>query len=249
MADRLKFFKDRISQNRFWWFTVNDYLPDIYANLTDEQFDLLVAWFIETSKHGNGGEQSVPMMSTIIGVANGNGIDSIVELGTCYGHSALLHGWNLQRMGKKNGFITVDINERLSRFTQSWINKAGLKEYVTCIVSDSANQSLPEQCKRIFNKEIKAVIIDSSHQLEHTKKEIQLWYPNLVKGGLLFLHDVSDQAKAYDNTHMGGVHEAVWNWRIKYGSLENIMLNFEAPKILSADSVYQDGCGLGIIVK
>lgn len=45
---RLDFFLSRRDQPRMWWFERCAYLPQIYAALTDEEFDVLAEWFETT---------------------------------------------------------------------------------------------------------------------------------------------------------------------------------------------------------
>jgi hypothetical protein len=121
------------------------------------------------------------------------------------------------------------------------------------------------------------VFIDSSHQYEHTLKELKLWFGLLSPQGLMFLHDVSDFAKTFDSTGEGGVQRALDEWSRFYNrrkdgffvqllsyfkgktlprirksgnfSLQMALINRIAPAKLSAENPYQDGCGLGIIQK
>lgn len=239
--NRLDYFMSKKDQNRFWWFQRNDYLPQIYANLSDDEFALLVEWFEETERLHMIGECNVPAMSAMLGFVEGNGIDAIVQCGHYAGYSSLLFGWALRRMGKKRGLFSIDINPDVTAFTQKWIEKAGLEEYVEVVVGDSADEAIAINLWNIFHSEPKMVFIDSSHQYAHTLRELNLWYEALFPGGLIFLHDVSEFAQGFDSTDEGGVKTALYEW----GRQES----FRSESMSFVGKIYQDGCGLGVIQK
>jgi predicted O-methyltransferase YrrM len=275
--DRLSYFKHK-DGNRFWWFAINDYLPLIYSSLSDEEFKLLIDWYDETEEKQLIGECNVPLISTLVGFVSGNSLDRIIQCGHYAGYSTLLLGWALRKMGKKKALFSIDINPDVTEFTQKRIDKAGLSDVVSLCVGDSADKDAAFQGIGYFNgKRPKAVFIDSSHQYEHTLRELELWFDLLVTGGFLFLHDVSDYAKTFDSTGNGGVQKAIDEWvqalnDRKKGYIHSIfshfrkekspfglkekdlplqiaLLNRIAPDSLSAENPYQDGCGLGILQK
>lgn len=53
-------------------------------------------------------------------------------------------------MKRKRSFIAVDIDAKIMAFTQRHIDKAGLSDYVSLHVGDSAAQDLPESAKPIL---------------------------------------------------------------------------------------------------
>lgn len=236
---RLDYFMSKRHSNRFWWFQRNDYLPPLYADLSDDEFTLLVEWFDETEKWDMIGECNVPAMSALLGFIAGNGIDAIVQCGHYAGYSSLLIGWMLKRMGKKRGLFSFDLNLTVTNFAQKYIDKAGLDDTVFLVHQNSSNQYNPFNAIGYFAKPVKMVFIDSSHQYSHTLKELDIWYGAIPPGGLIFLHDVGEQAVAYDSTNQGGVKRAVSEWR---------HLN-DAKVMMIELGVYQDGCGLGVIQK
>ncbi len=88
------------SEPRFWWHRLpgSNYVPPIYGNLTDEEWQIMRDWFAETSRRGLIGECAVPIMSLLQGFVLGNGVRRIVQLGTHSGYSTLLLGFFLRQM-------------------------------------------------------------------------------------------------------------------------------------------------------
>lgn len=250
MKNRLKYFEDKkrsVHQpNRFWWFSLpgNNYLPVVYQMLDDAEFSLLIDWFEETEQRQFIGECNIPAISTLIGFVAGSSMDALVQCGHYAGYSTLLLGFVLRKMGKKRGLFSVDIDPEITRFTEGWVRKANLMSYVNLRCGDSGDPQVAQEAAEYFGRDIKAVFIDSSHQYEHTLRELNLWFEKLVPGGLIFLHDVSDFAAQFDRTGFGGVHRAINEWRS--GKAESILINGIAAPMPTA---YYDGCGLGIIHK
>ncbi len=243
---RLEFFKNQ-THPRFWWHKYNNHLPNIYKNLSDNEFEILKEWFIDTEKQSYIGECQIPAISFLTNFINANGIKNIVQCGHYSGYSTLLIAFTLREMNIKNAFITIDIDKKISEYTLSWIKKAGLEDYCKVICDDSANKELLEITNENFQDKPQLIFIDSSHTYNHTLKELDLWYKELKEGGFIFLHDASDFASTFDSSKKGGVTKALGEWTKKNKS-NSISLNKIAPLNLSV-AIYKDGCGLGIIQK
>lgn len=233
---RLDFFLSRRDQPRMWWFERFAYLPQIYAALTDEEFDVLAEWFETTERERLIGECGVPAMSAMLGFVEGNGIGAIVQCGHYSGFSTLMLGWALRRMGCKRGLFSMDINAKMTDFTRRWVQKAGLEEYVHCEISDSSERKAALSAYEYLEGPPQMVFVDSSHQYAHTLAELKLWSAELEPGGLIFLHDVGEMSVKYDTTGQGGVLRAVE----EFGGACLINRKEEWQ-------VYQDGNGLGIL--
>jgi predicted O-methyltransferase YrrM len=236
------------SHLRHWWHRRPhaDYVPPIFSILDDEEWDIMASWFADTEKLKLVGEASEPLMNVFLGFIMGSGLSNIVQCGHYSGYSTLIFGFMLRKMGRKNSLFTVDIDKRVSDYTEHWVGKAGLSEYVHVEVGDSADTSMPEKASSYFDGPIRSVFIDSSHQYAHTLRELDLWYEVLTTGGLMFLHDISDFAKQYDSTKEGGVERGLQEW-LDRNSIECVRINKAASP--HPDSPYADPCGLGIIHK
>ncbi len=246
-------FKHR-SHGRYWWFQnrTHDYVPALFALLTDEEWDVIDQWYTETDSRQSAGEANVPTLSFLMGIIEGNGISNIVQLGHFEGFSTLLLGFIMRRMGFKQSIFTVDISPGFSRTCEYWVTKASLSEYVSINVMSSDTPGLPAVARDYFKSDIACIFIDSSHQYLHTMNELNLWFPALKPFGFIFLHDCSTAASDFDSTRNGGVIRAVKEWSDR-SDASQIILNEDVidgynPTHLH-QLVYQDGCGLGIIQK
>ena len=245
-------FKNR-NNNRYWWHKLNDtdYIPDIYRLLSNDEWDILQSWFDETEKKFPGtGEMQIPGISLISSLINGNGISRIVQCGHYIGYSTLLLGFLLKRMNKTNCIISIDIDSAITDYTSKWLKKADLENQIKLCVKDSADASLLPITQDYFNnKNPQLIIIDSSHQFDHTIKELNIWWDILCIGGFLVMHDISKFAATFDSTNCGGVNKAVDYW-LKNKNYNYLGINkFFDGQINGNDLSYKDGCGLGIFQK
>lgn len=241
--ERLKFFKERIDQHRFWWFQMNDYLPGIYAELSDFEWEILVGYFNETEHLGYVGECNIPLMSEMLGFIDGSSLDKIVQLGHYAGWSTLMIGWKLKRMGRTKALFSMDILEDVTEYARKIVEIAGLSEVVSLVVGNSCNMDIMIDAVEYLD-EVKMIFVDSSHQYQQTVKELALWLPVLEPGGLIFLHDAGIQAEEFDVTRNGGVKRALDEWRTNHPHEQIIMLNRTTPW---PRLIRQDGCGAAII--
>lgn len=245
-------FKNQ-THNRYWWHKLSDtdYVPDIYKLLSDDEWNLLESWFKETEEKFSGtGEMQIPGISLICSLINGNGISRIIQCGHYIGYSTLLLAFMFKRMNKNKCIFSVDIDLNITEYTQAWINKADLNNQVILHVEDSADKNLPKLAKEYFGgKNPQLILIDSSHQYEHTIKELNLWWDILPKGGFIIMHDVSVFASEFDKTNSGGVNKAINSW-LHDKNYNFLTINgFVDNTYGGNDLTYKDGCGLGIIQK
>ena len=235
---------------RFWWHTLRntDYVPPVYARLSDQEWALMAEWFSVTQANNTIGEINVPAMDFIQGLIMGNGIQRIVQLGHFCGYSALLIGFMLRAMRAKPGLISFDIAQEVTSFTQQWVAKAGLTEYVELVVADSASETAYDTAKLFLKGDPELILVDSSHQYAHTLAELDLWAARMKVHSIMLLHDTSQFASNYDPTGAGGVARALEEWLPAHPEFGYINLNRHVQ--LGADGndlVYKDGCGLGIL--
>ncbi len=236
---------------RYWWHRLPgmDYVPPIYSDLAEEEWEIIRAWYEETDQSGIIGECAVPLVSLLQGLVLGNWITRIVQLGTCSGYSSLLLGFMLRRMQARRGLFTLDINPELCAMTERWLARAGLSDYVTVSLGNSLDQNSLTAARAHFSADFEMILLDSSHEYQATVAELDLWYPALAKGGLILLHDVSEFAANFDVTAGGGVRRALAEWRQKNPEAEAMSLNGESRTMALPRPPYKDACGVGIIHK
>jgi predicted O-methyltransferase YrrM len=236
---------------RYWWHRLpgNDYVPPIYAELSDEEWEVLRDWYGETDRDGPIGECAVPLMSLLHGFVTGNRLARIVQLGTCAGYSALLLGWMLRRMNAARGLFSLDLDPAMCELSRRWIRRAGLNDFVEIAQGSSLDAGSIAAAEKYLGDAPQLLILDSSHEYRSTLAELDLWYPVLAPGGLLMLHDVSEFAASFDVTGEGGVCRAFAEWREAHPQVETLSLNSEACSMDSPRPAYQDACGVGLIYK
>jgi predicted O-methyltransferase YrrM len=240
----------REPHGRFWWHHLpgTDYVPPLYAVLSDDEWDIVQGWYEDTARANSIGEINVPAMSMIQGLVMGSAISRIVQLGHYYGYSALLLGFMLRTMGAGGKLLSIDIDPKANDFTQKWIDQAGLREQVALRLGNSAAESSVEAAFEELGGSPELVLLDSSHQYEHTLRELDVWVPRMDPGAIMLLHDTSVFAKTFDAAGAGGVQKALDDWLPAHPEAAFISLNRQvAPGDSAAELVYKDGCGLGIL--
>jgi predicted O-methyltransferase YrrM len=245
-----RFSKER--HGRFWWHQLSgtDYVPALYATLSDEEWALMEAWYDETARIDSIGEINVPAMSFVQGLVMGNAISRIVQLGHYFGYSALLIGFMVRAMGARPGLFTIDIDEQASAFTRKWVTRAGLDEVLQVHTGDSADPASLQAATARLGGAPELILLDSSHQYEHTLRELDLWVPQMEPFSLLLLHDTSTYATSFDGNGAGGVQKALDDWLPGHPEVAFLNLNRQVAATDDAGQlVYKDGCGLGLIQK
>jgi predicted O-methyltransferase YrrM len=226
-----------------------NFVPPVYASLTDEEWSIFRDWYEETDESDVIGECAVPLISLLQGFVMGNRATGIVQLGTCAGYSALLLGFMLRQMNAAHGLFSLDIGPQLCAQSRRWIERAGLNEFVRIAQVDSRDARAPQAAIEFLGGAPELVIIDSSHEYAATLDEMNLWYPVLVAGGLIILHDVSRFAVGFDVTGEGGIRRAFDEWRKAHPEAETFCLNGESQNMDLPRPLYKDACGLGLVHK
>jgi predicted O-methyltransferase YrrM len=239
------------SEPRLWWHRLlrSDYVPPIYANLSEQEWQFLHDWYAETSRENLVGECAVPIMSLLHGLIMGSGIRRVVQLGTHAGYSTLLLGFFLRQMNAVRGLVTFEIGERLCDYTRGWIERAGLGPFVRVELRSSLEPSSPGVAGKYLSGAPELVFVDSSHEYASTLAELELWYSALAPGGFIVLHDASEFATSFDVTQKGGVRRALRDWRQTHPEAEVFSINGHVRAQESAGMIYQDFCGAGLIQK
>lgn len=251
MQQRSRTYQSR-PQGRYWWFHngAHDYVPPVYAFLTDAEWQVLDDWYADTDENlPAAGECNVPAISLIQGLVMGSGIRHVVQLGHYQGYSSLLLGFMMRHMSFRQSVYSIDLSQTASDYTKGWLERAGLVGYVEVLTSDSAAPSAASAALEYFGSPPALVFVDSSHGYRHTLDELNLWYPVLQPGGLMLLHDVSQYAGTFDPHAEGGVPRALAEW-LAHNNASTLALNAGVSTTVGGDRcIYGDPCGLGIIQK
>jgi predicted O-methyltransferase YrrM len=250
-AARSRRFSDD-PHGRFWWHHLDgtDYVPPIYHVLTDAEWQIMDDWYATTLAADSIGEINVPAMSMIQGFISGGAVTRVVQLGHYYGYSALLIGFWLRHMDNGGRLVSIDIDPKATAFTQMWIDRAGLSSYVALKLGDSAAQDAVDDSEATLEGMPQLIVLDSSHQYEHTLRELDRWVPRMDRHSIMLLHDTSTYARTWDAKGLGGVQQAIDDWLPDRSDVAFLNLNRQVgDPDKPGDLVYQDGCGLGILQK
>lgn len=234
-----------------WWHRLprSNYLPPIYACLSDEEWRVLSDWFEATTRENLVGECGVPLMSLLHGLVMGNGIQRIVQLGTAAGYSALLLGFFLRQMAAERALFTLEIDERLANFAREWVHCAQLDRVVHVELRSSLDPESVDLARDYLGGAPELIFVDSSHEYRQTVKELAAWYPALAPGGFMLLHDTSEFAAGFDVTREGGVRRAFREWRQAHQEAEAFSFSPQVAAQEAPGMIYQDFCGAGLIQK
>jgi predicted O-methyltransferase YrrM len=195
--------------DRYWWWRMYGgakHDPILYYLLDKKEISILNNWYDDTDKKHLVGECAPPMMGFLFGFIANNYIKRIVQLGHYSGFSTLNLGFLLSHLGEGR-LATIDIDERMSNYTEKWVDKAKLKNYIKIITADSADSGAIRQSIDFIGGEPEIVIIDSAHTYNHTLRELDAWMPVLCNNGFIFLHDSSLWASHMDKEGRGGRKE------------------------------------------
>jgi len=122
----------------------------------------------------------------------GNGV--IVEIGSWKGKSTICLAKG-SKDGKSVKIIAIDPHtgsaEHQSDKNKVWtfeefksnISKAGMEDIITPIVKTSA-----EAAKEV-SQAVEFVFIDGAHDYNSVKEDFELWFPKVIDGGIIALHD------------------------------------------------------------
>jgi predicted O-methyltransferase YrrM len=155
----------------------------------------------------------------------------------------------LRRMNAPGGLFTLDCDPEMCAISQRWLDRGGLGSFVRIETLNSTDPAAPKAAIEYLGSAPNLVIVDSSHEYAATLAELDLWYPRLAPGGLIFLHDTSRFAQDFDVTHAGGVRRAFNEWRAAHPEAEALLLNGESCTMEGPRPLYKDACGLGLLHK
>lgn len=142
--------------------------------------------------------------------------ETIVEIGAAMGRSAAFMASGLRYARTKGTIYSVDIwdDEKWLADYKANLKKLGLLDYVVPIRKSSAEAAAE------WDKSIDLLFIDANHSYAHVKQDFELWFPLVVKGGLIAFHDYGSEAwegvtrfvDSIPNNKLRciGVHRTLW---------------------------------------
>jgi predicted O-methyltransferase YrrM len=91
------------------------------------------------------------------------------------------------------------------------IKREKVDDLIIPVISNS------EECAPNFNLPISLLFIDGSHTYENVKRDFQLWYPKLIKKGIILFHDSGSKV-----TYRDGPKRVVEEFILKSDKFENV---------------------------
>ena len=141
------------------------------------------------------GENEAKLLYELARKCTGKGV--VVEIGSWKGKSTI-HLAKGSKAGKNIRVYAVDPHTgsriQKEKFGKLWtfdefknnIKTAGLLDIITPIVKTS------EEAAKEFKEPVELVFIDADHDYDMVKLDFELWYPKLVDGGIIVLHDTNN---------------------------------------------------------
>ena len=231
------------------WYRNHNYDPTFLLVMDEADHDTLVAWQEQTSRDWpNAGASGVEMMTMLTSFIMSSGLDRVVQCGHYVGFSTLVMGFIGRKMGSKKFLYTVDLDPVPSEYTRTWVERAGLADDIKIAVRDSSDPVNVEEAVAHLGGAPQLVYIDSSHQYEHTMRELNLWWDALAPGGLIIMDDISQWASEFDSTGMGGSHRAALEFS-QTKAANAALINGGFGRTTGDRMIYTDLCGFGLLQK
>ena len=132
----------------------------------------------------------------------------ILEIGTLIGYSTLIMADALAQNNLTNSkIITVDPDLIKKDIAKNYFKEAELQKYVKFIDGSSLNEKTYKLIKTEAPFDL--LFIDSIHNYNHTKKELETLTKLVRKNGFIICHDSGVRAQEFDTENLGGVRKAL----------------------------------------
>jgi predicted O-methyltransferase YrrM len=239
-------------ENRHLWHQLDSPSggPFYFLLLSEVQRQVLRDWLTDTSSRKMIGETSVSAIGMMAGLVLGNRIERVAQCGHYAGFSLLVLGMLMQQARIPGRIVSVDIDQHMTNYTRSWIDRAGLSDIATAEVLDSGDPFAAWQVEDKLGGSPELLFVDSSHQYRHTLEEMDLWSQFVKPGGFICLHDVSAFSSYQDANGLGGVPAALREWLPRNPNVAGLAIDPGATDLArfhAASPVYRDPCGFGLL--
>lgn len=151
----------------------------------------------------------------LVNIINSNDIETFVEVGTAQGknmsrilkHTDVPKIWSIDPYEFYEGYEEDnDANAGKERIKSNYAKASKTvlaDERVTHLRQKSA-----EAAPSFSEKSIDLIFIDANHEYEYVLEDLQLWWPKVVEGGFMVMHDYTWRKKL-DPNKTNGVIQAV----------------------------------------
>ena len=132
----------------------------------------------------------------------------ILEIGTLVGYTTIILADIINDELQK--IVSVELEENKIPKAKRYIKLAGFDDKVELLHGDSLEEKIIEKINR--EKPFDFVYLDGSHNYNHVKKELDVYWSMITKNGFLICHDSSKHAQKFDEKNEGGVRKALLEW-------------------------------------
>jgi len=122
----------------------------------------------------------LPMVAAEIGVAEGRFSLELLQAGIS--HLYLVDRWKSEPTQKGDGGFPQDWHD--SNLNNCKTNLLSFKDCITFLQGDSSTNA-----GNVESNTLGMVYIDGDHSYEGVKKDLNAWYPKVVPGGIIAMHD------------------------------------------------------------
>jgi len=134
----------------------------------------------------------------------------ILQLGTAYGLSSIILADIAAQMGDGAMLVTVDPSQPMNEAARRYVKMAGIGGIVQVVEGLSTDTALLAELRK---RQWDMIFLDTTHQYEDTRTEIELITRLCSPRTLLCLHDASKHAADnLDQRKQGGVARAIREW-------------------------------------
>jgi predicted O-methyltransferase YrrM len=230
-------------QSRLSWYYNGElkYDPPFAQILDDKEIKIIADWFAETNEKSYIGDSGFVAISLISDLILTNKIKSVIQLGHYAGFGSLIIGMMLRKVSPKGRLISFDIDDKMTLYSQSWMERASLSEVVRNTCVDASDPITLQLASAHLMGSPEIIFIDASKQYQNTIREIQMWRD--YTHGYIIAHDVSKVAKSDQANGSLGVDDGM---RDSKGFAQEELLIIDPATEKVAGFPYLDPCGLGI---
>jgi len=173
---------------------------------------------------------------------NCSGQGVIVEIGSWKGRSTIWLAKGTQAGNKKAQVYAIDphtgTSKQQKKYGSVWtfdkfkenIHRTDVDDIVIPIVKTS------EKAAVAFKKPVELIFIDGAHEYEMVKRDIELWFPKVIDGGIMAFHDTTWKTgpkKAVEELvyrsdkfrNIGLVHSITFAQKVQHNSIQDKLMN------------------------
>lgn len=129
----------------------------------------------------------------------------VVECGTHRGGTALYYAHLLSAIAPESRIITIDVEDRVKEAGEHSL----FRKYVTRLMGDSKSEAVVGQVEEATRGKRTLVILDSWHERDHVRREMELYGKFVTPGSYMIVEDTNVHGHPVGWSYGPGPFEAV----------------------------------------